>query len=76
MTALYLKWCRKGRVPTYQGGTPIPYRKWTATVPDPVLCERGWHACRWEDAIDHISDELWVCELARPARGWRQQGCG
>ena len=24
---------------------------------------QGWHACRWDDAIRHISDELWVCEL-------------
>lgn len=61
--SLYLKWTRKGRVPSYQGGDPIPYRKWTPTVRRPVPCERGWHACRWEDALDHISSELWVCEL-------------
>jgi hypothetical protein len=59
----YLKWTRKGRTPSYQGGNPIPYRKWTPRVADPILCERGWHACRWNDAIHHISDELWICEL-------------
>jgi hypothetical protein len=64
--SLYLKWTSKGRVPSYQGGAPIPYRKWTPTVADPVICERGWHACRWPDAIHHISDELWVCRLAGP----------
>jgi hypothetical protein len=63
---LYLKWTTKGRVPSYQGGTPIPYRKWTPRVADPVICERGWHACRWGDAVHHISDELWVCELDGP----------
>jgi hypothetical protein len=59
----YLKWVRKGRVPSYQAGAPIPYRRWTDTVADPLLCKRGWHGCRWEDTIVHISDELWVCEL-------------
>jgi hypothetical protein len=61
---LYLKWCRTGRVPSYQQGAPIPYRKWTPTIPNPQLCVQGWHACRWEDALEHISAELWVCELA------------
>jgi len=60
---LYLKWTAKGRFPSYQGGTPIPYRKWTDRVADPILCEQGWHACRWEDAIHHIAAELWVVEL-------------
>lgn len=64
MTDLYLKWTRKGRIPSYQSGSPISYRRWTDTVTDPVLCQRGWHACRWQDAIHHISDELWTCELA------------
>jgi len=59
----YLKWTAKGRVPSYQGGTPIPYRKWTDRVTDPILCKQGWHACRWEDAIHHIAAELWVVEL-------------
>lgn len=59
----YLKWTSRGRVPSYQGGTPIPYRRWTDPVPNPVLCVRGWHACRWEDALSHISDELWVADL-------------
>ena len=61
--SLYLKWTNKGRIPSYQGGEPIRYRKWTDTEPDPELCVRGWHACRWEDAVRHISAELWVCEL-------------
>ena len=61
--SLYLKWTRAGRVPSYQGGEPIPVDAWTATVKNPALCRRGWHACRWDDAIHHISDELWVCEL-------------
>ena len=59
----YLKWTRRGRVPSYQGGDPIPVGEWTEQVADPILCHRGWHACRWEDAVHHISDELWVCEL-------------
>jgi hypothetical protein len=63
---LYLKWTTKGRVPSYQGGAPIPYRKWTPRVADLVICERGWHACRWGDAVHHISDELWICELDGP----------
>jgi hypothetical protein len=60
---LYLKWTRTGRIPSYQGGTPIPARNWT-NAETPILCRSGWHACRWEDAVRHISDELWVCELA------------
>jgi len=60
---LYLKWTTLGRVPSYQGGTPIPLNRWTRRVTNPILCERGWHACRWEDAIYHIAAELWVCEL-------------
>jgi hypothetical protein len=60
--SLYLKWTRAGRVPSYQGGDPIPYRRWTEPA-TPILCESGWHACRWEDALYHISDELWVVEL-------------
>jgi hypothetical protein len=59
---LYLKWTRKGRVPPYQGGASIPYRKWTPDI-KPELCVSGWHACRWEDALEHISDQLWSCEL-------------
>ena len=59
----YLKWTAPDRVPSYQGGTPIPKGRWTARVTDPVLCRRGWHACRWEDAVYHIAAELWVCEL-------------
>jgi len=66
MTGLYLKWTRSGRVPSYQGGEPIPVGVWTPTVDDLELCERGWHACRWDDAVLHISVELWVCELAAP----------
>ena len=62
-TVQYLKWTAKGRVPSYQGGTPIPYRKWTQRVADPQLCAQGWHACRWEDAVHHIDAELWVVEL-------------
>ena len=62
-TTQYLKWTAKGRVPSYQGGTPIPYRKWTQQVPDLKLCAQGWHACRWEDAVHHIDAELWVVEL-------------
>ena len=61
--SLYLKWLLPGRVPFYQGGASIPVGEWTDTVTDPVLCERGWHACRWEDAVSHIATELWVCEL-------------
>ena len=63
MKPYYLKWTEKGRIPSHRGGAKIPYRKWTTQVSDPVLCERGWHACRWEDAVDHISAELWVVEL-------------
>jgi hypothetical protein len=61
--SLYLKWTRAGRTPSYQGGAPIAYRKWTEPA-TPILCESGWHACRWEDALPHISDELWIAELA------------
>ena len=57
--SLYLKATRKGRIPSYRGGQPIPYR----TCTDPVLCRSGWHACRWEDVPAHLSEELWVCEL-------------
>jgi hypothetical protein len=63
VTGHYLKWTRTGRTPSYQRGTPIPYRRWTPPVTNPIICERGWHACRWQDAIHHISDELWICEL-------------
>ena len=61
--SLYLKWTNPGRVPSYQGGLAIPLTGWTARRPDPVVCLRGWHACRWEDAVRHIAAELWVCEL-------------
>jgi len=61
--SLYLKWTAEGRVPSYQGGKPIPVNRWTARVADPILCEAGWHACRWEDVSAHIAAELWVCEL-------------
>ena len=61
--SLYLKATRKGRIPSYRGGQPIPYRTWTERVTDPVLCRSGWHACRWEDVPAHLSEELWVCEL-------------
>ena len=61
---LHLKWTAPGRVPSYQGGDPLPEPgEWTSTVTNPVLCQRGWHACRWEDAAYHIAAELWVCEL-------------
>jgi hypothetical protein len=63
VTGHYLKWTRGGRIPSYQGGPPIPLGRWTEAVPSPVLCERGWHACRWEDAVHHISEELYVCDL-------------
>lgn len=61
--SFYLKWTAKGRIPSYRGGPAVPYRKWTDRVKHPVLCERGWHACRWEDAVHHIDAELWVCDL-------------
>ena len=60
---LYLKWTAPGRTPSYQGGDPIPYRRWTQRVPNPEPCRRGWHACRWEDVASHIAAELWVVEL-------------
>ena len=63
---LYLKWTATGRVPHYQRGAPIPVGGWTALVGNPVVCLRGWHACRWEDAVHHIAAELWVCELDGP----------
>jgi hypothetical protein len=63
VTGHYLKWTRTGRTPSYQRGTPIPYRRWTPPVTNPIICQRGWHACRWQDAIHHISDELWIAEL-------------
>jgi len=61
--SLYLKWTAEGRVPSRQGGKPIPLNRWTARVTDPILCKAGWHACRWEDVSTHIAAELWVCEL-------------
>ena len=60
----YLKWTAPGRVPSYQGGAPLPEPgEWTTTIENPVLCRTGWHACRWEDAVHHLAAELWVCEL-------------
>jgi hypothetical protein len=61
----HLKWTAKGRVPSCQGGEPIPYRQWTPTA-TPVLCQSGWHACRWNDAVHHIADELWIVALCEP----------
>ena len=63
MTALALKFTRAGRVPSYQGGDPLPRRRWLPEVADPVLCERGWHACRWEDTPHHVAAELWVVKI-------------
>jgi hypothetical protein len=60
----YLKSLRTGRVPPYQGGDPLPVGEWLPTISNPVLCQRGWHALRWEDVRHHVSDELWVVELS------------
>ena len=60
----YLKWTAPGRVPSYQGGAPLPVPgEWTTTIEIPVMCRQGWHAFRWEDAAHHVAAELWVCEL-------------
>ena len=39
---LYLKWTASGRVPSCQGGKPIPVGKWTRRITNPILCKRGW----------------------------------
>ena len=59
----YLKWTAAGRKPARQGGPSIPMGEWTATVEYPALCRSGWHACRWEDTLNHVAAELWVCDL-------------
>jgi hypothetical protein len=58
-----LKFMAAGRIPSYQGGAPLPKRRWLPEQPDPVLCERGWHACRWEDTPFHIAAELWIVKV-------------
>lgn len=35
---------------------------WTERVEEPVLCERGYHACRPQDIIHWLGPVIWECE--------------